>query len=130
MSGTNPLPGGALMQITDDGTTPFSTTSGAETFGYLRIESGTSGVGSTIDLTGANTTAFLAALNPPSGASLFENDVNGADAGLQNAPTDPTTERERLLAHLIFSPVLKSSNRTLIITYTLTVSVARTPSSS
>lgn len=127
LPGTNPMPGGAVMAITDDGTTPFTTISGKETFGYLRIESGSSGATSAVDITGANTTAFLAALNPPVGASVFET-VPGTIAGVQNAPTDPTTERERLLAHLIFSPVLKASNRTLIITYTLTVSVARTPS--
>jgi hypothetical protein len=32
-----------------------------------------------------------------------------------------------LLAHLIFSPILKSANRVLNITYTLTVTVGRTP---
>lgn len=127
MLGTSPLPGGTTIAITDDGTTPFTTISGRQTFGYLRLESGTSGTTSNIDMTGAQTTAFLAALNPPLGASLFENNVSGVDAGLQNAPTTPTLERERLLAHLIFSPVLKARNRTLIITYTLTVSVARTP---
>jgi len=127
LPGTSPLPGGTTIAITDNGTTPFATISGAETFGYLRFESGTSGVTSEVDMTGGNTTAFLAALNPPLGASLFANDVFGVDAGVQNAPTTPTLEGERLLAHLIFSPVLKSANRTLIITYTLTVSVARTP---
>jgi hypothetical protein len=129
LPGTNPLPGGALMQITDSGATPFTTISGAQTFGYLRIVSGSDGVTSAIDLTGGNTTSFLGELNPPLGATLFENNVTGSDAGLQNAPTTPTEERERLLAHLIFSPVLKAKNRTLIITYTLTVSVARTPTS-
>ncbi|TFH08276.1 MAG: hypothetical protein E4H14_06720 [Candidatus Thorarchaeota archaeon] len=127
MSGVNPMPGGAVMAITDDGTTPFTTISGKETFGYLRIESGSAGATSAVDITGAQTTAFLTQLNPPVGASVFET-AQGTIAGVQNAPTAPTTERERLLAHLIFSPVLKASNRTLIITYTLTVSVARTPS--
>jgi hypothetical protein len=129
MSGTSPLPGGATLAITDSGTTPFSTISGKQTFGYLRIESGSSGATSLVDIdeTHADTIAFLAALNPPLGASIFEDNVSGSDDGLQNAPTTPEDERERLLAHLIFSPVLKARNRTLIITYTLTVSVARTP---
>jgi hypothetical protein len=52
--------------------------------------------------------------------------VQGQDAGVQNDPVNSDTERERLLTHLIFSPVLKSANRTLQITYTLTVSVERT----
>jgi hypothetical protein len=40
----------------------------------------------------------------------------------------PALERERLITHLIFSPITKAANRTLTITYTLTISVARTPS--
>jgi hypothetical protein len=128
LSGTSPLPGGAVMAINDDGSTPFTTILGKQTFGYLRFDSGTVGSTSTVDLTGVLTDAFLLVLNPPLGSSLFENDVFGTNAGVQNAPTAPDTEGERLLAHLIFSPVLKSTNRTLIITYTLTVSVARTPS--
>lgn len=125
MGGSNPLPGGATVSITDNTASIFPTITGKQTYGFLRFESATTGTGSTIDLTGANTTTFLSLLNPPSGASL-ETPVAGTVAGVQNAPTDPTTESERLLAHLIFSPVLKSKNRTLIITYTLTVSVART----
>lgn len=66
-------------------------------------------------------------LNPPT-YNILVPSVNGAAQGVQNAPLDPTTERERLLAHLIFSPVLKAANRALTITYTLTISVARTPS--
>jgi hypothetical protein len=34
------------------------------------------------------------------------------------------TEDDRLLTHIIFSPILKTSNRELVITYTLTVSVS------
>lgn len=128
LSGVNPLPGGATMTITDTSASLFPTIAGKQTFGYLKIESPTSGASSSVDLTGANTTSFLSQLNPPVGATLYENNISGTVAGLQNAPTAPTTEAERLLAHLIFSPVLKSKNRTLIITYTLTVSVARTPS--
>lgn len=124
-TGVNPLPGGATIAITDTSGL-FPTIIGKQTFGYLRFESPTSGAASTIDMTGAATTTFLTLINPPLGGSLFANNVFGTIAGLQNAPTAPTTEGERLLAHLIFSPVLKSKNRTLIITYTLTVSVART----
>lgn len=126
MGGSNPLPGGATVSISDTTASIFPTITGKQTYGFLRFESATTGTGSTIDLSGANTTTFLSLLNPPSGATLEQNNVAGTVAGVQNAPTNPTTESERLLAHLIFSPVLKSKNRTLIITYTLTVSVART----
>lgn len=124
MSGSNPLPGGAKMSITDMTGGTFPTIAGSQTYGFLKVESATSGVSSTIDLVGTNTTAFLSSLNPPLGSTL-QTAVNGTVAGLQNSPTNPSIERERLLSHLIFSPVLKSKNRTLSITYTLTISVAK-----
>lgn len=126
LAGVNPLPGGAVVSITDMTGGTFPSITGAMTYGYLKFESPTSGESSAIDLTGGQTTQFLVSLNPPLGSSLVSA-VAGASAGLQNSPTNPTQERERLLSHLIFSPVLKSSNRTLAITYTLTISVARTP---
>jgi hypothetical protein len=124
-TGVNPLPGGAVISITDTTGGTFSTITGAQTYGYLKVESPTVGVTSAVSLSGALTNTFIAALNPPSGATLILA-TPGTVAGLQNAPTVPSTERERLLTHLIFSPVLKFVNRTLSITYTLTISVART----
>lgn len=125
-AGVNPLPGGATVSITDDSGGLYPSISGAQTFGFLRFQSATTGLASSVDLTGAATTAFLAEINPPLGASLVT-PVGGSISGLQNNPIVPSQERERLLAHLIFSPVLKAKNRTLTITYTLTISVARTP---
>lgn len=125
-SGTTALPAGAKMLITDNTGGTFPTIAGAQTFGYLAVQSATAGATSKINLTGNETSVFLGLLNPPLGASL-EQPVDGNMAGVQNAPTNPSTERERLLTHLIFSPILKSKNRTLAITYTLTVSVGRTP---
>ena len=126
-SGVNPLPGGAVVSISDDSEGAFPTISGSTTYGYLKFESSTSGITSSVDLSGAQTAALLVALNPPLGSSLVAS-VTGTAAGLQNSPTEPTQERERLLTHLLFSPVLKSANRTLTITYTITISVARTES--
>lgn len=124
-SGSTALPAGARMVITDNTGGTFPSIAGAQTFGYLAVESATTGPTSTIDLAGNETTIFLGLLNPPLGATL-ENFVRGNIAGVQNAPTQPETERERLLTHLIFSPILKSKNRTLAITYTLTITVGRT----
>lgn len=124
-SGTSALPGAAKMVITDNTGGTFPTIAGAQTFGYLTVESITTGATSAVDLSGPETIVFLTQINPPLGATL-ETQVNGNMAGVQNAPTNPSTERERLLTHLIFSPILKSKNRTLSITYTLTVSVQRT----
>lgn len=130
--GSNPLPGGAKVSITDHTASIFPSIAGAETFGFLKFTSNTSGATSTVLLedvsfaTHETVTSLLPNINVPLGGTL-EAAVAGTASGLQNAPTNPTTERERLLAHLIFSPILKSANRTLNIVYTLTVSVARTP---
>lgn len=115
----------ATFSITDLTGGTFPTIVGAQTSGYLQVQSPTSGISSAVNLNGAATTALLGALNPPSGAQLLT-PVQGTVAGLQNSPTNPSLQRERLLSHLIFSPVLKTANRTLAITYTITVSVART----
>lgn len=94
------------------------------TFGFLKFSSLTTGAASSILLS-----------QPGAGSFLFTNlagfitplltPVPGFDQGIQNDPVNFTRERERMLTHIIFSPVLKSSNRSLTILYTLTVSVAR-----
>ena len=123
--GANPLPGGATIAITDV-TSSFPSITGAQTFGYLRVTSGSVGAGSTVVLTGGILGFDLITnLNPPTGG-IVQAARDGMDAGVQNDPINPDTERERLLTHIIFSPVLKAANRTLTVTYTLTVSVART----
>lgn len=117
----------ATVSITDGTGGSFPSITGAQTYGFIRFESQTSGPASSVDISGSATTALMAALNPPLGATLGTA-VPGSQAGLQNDPVHSANERERLLAHLIFSPVLKAANRTLAITYTLTISVARTVS--
>jgi hypothetical protein len=47
----------------------------------------------------------------------FNNPLNGTDIGLQNSPNDPQNEFSRLLSHLIFEPILKPSDRIIIIKY-------------
>lgn len=51
--------------------------------------------------------------------------VPGELAGVQDNAANPSTVRERLLTHIIFSPILKAANRTIRIVYTLSISVAR-----
>lgn len=114
----------ATFLITDLTGGMFPSIAGAQTSGYLQVQSQTSGTTSQINLTGTQTTAFLSQLNPPSGAQLLS-PVVGRNAGVQNSPVTPSNQRERLLTHLIFAPVLKTANRTLAITYTITISVAR-----
>lgn len=114
----------ATFSITDLTGGTFPSIAGASTNGFLQVQSPSAGASSSINMAGSATNTWLTQLNPPSGAQLLS-PVQGSVAGLQNAPTSPATQRERLLSHLIFSPVLKTANRTLAITYTITVSVAR-----
>lgn len=130
-SGVSPLPGGAQILISDPTGGTFSTIVGAVTYGFLTFMSGSSGVASRVVLDDPSwtirttVTSFLPAINFPQGGALMA-PVTGTIAGLQNAPTTPTLERERLLAHLIFSPILKTATRVLNLTYTITVMIART----
>jgi len=124
--GTPSFTGGTLT-ITDNSGSFSSIPIGTQTFGFLKATSDTTGATSSVLLaagTGGGAD-MIASVNTPTGGVL-QTAVDGVDAGIQNDPVNSTTERERLLTHIIFSPVLKSANRTLTITYTLTVSVART----
>lgn len=96
---------------------------GTNTFGFLRFTSKTSGGSSSVSLvdTGAANSLFRAL----TGYQGIEAAVAGSQAGIANDVTNYANERERMLTHIIFSPVLKAANRSLIITYTLTISIAR-----
>lgn len=122
-SGTSPLPGTTTVAITDN-TADYPSITGAQTFGFLRFVSSTVGEGSSVLLDTGDTNDMVVVFGNP--ANILLAPRNGRNAGVQNDPLNPPTERERLLSHLIFSPVLKAAQRTLTVTYTLTISVART----
>jgi len=120
---SGPLPAGATCAITDNTFGTFPTIDGAQTFGFLRFTSGTSGVNSRILLQGDGT---LNDLFVGLSGTLITPPINGQSKGVQNNATNSITEQERLLTHLVFSPVTKTAERSLSITYTLLVSVGRT----
>lgn len=100
--------------------------SGTNTYGFLRFTSKSSGGSSSVSLVDPGTVNSL--FRAITGYKGIESAMPGKQAGIANDVTSYTNERERLLTHIIFSPVLKSANRSLIITYTLTISIARSDS--
>ncbi len=117
---------GAIMHVTRPG---------INTFGKIRLMSNTSGSASSVRIvapnqgTAAYTTWLFANLQDVTGTSVYtglDAAVPGLDGGVEDRPEDQSREQERLLTHLIFSPLLKSADRIWTITYTLTLSIERT----
>jgi hypothetical protein len=109
-----------------NGKVKISNSSGTiNTYGKLQFTSNTTGQSSSVDIdipTSPPTNWLFGALTGYFGIDLG---ISGVDQGNQNNLSNPAKEGERMLSHLIFSPVRKSANRTLTINYTLTIQVAR-----
>lgn len=119
-----------LVYITDVSGGAYPTIQGKVSYGQLIFESKTQGTGSNVTLTcttgGKN---LFAALTNDSCALVNTNPSEGKAAGVANDPSNPSRERERLLTHMTFDPILKSSHRALKIVYILTISIAPTTDS-
>ena len=119
------LPAFSKVAITDTTFGTYPTIEGQQTFGFLRFTSGTSGSSSSIELVDGTSGGAVLPMFVSLPGTIVQPPVQGVNKGVQDSPNNPTTEQERMITHLIFSPVLKAANRTLTITYTLTISVAR-----
>lgn len=114
---------GAVAQVTEPG---------VNTDGFLRFRSMTTGQTSSVVITDdrINPKWLLHGLGSPTsthGAPTVAVTLiapnNGDMQGAEDNSIDPSTERERLLTHLIFAPLQKDASRTWKITYKLTVVV-------
>lgn len=117
--------------ITDRSNGTYPTITSQQSFGNLTFQSKTNGTSSSVNLVcnDADPTNLFNILTSGVCGNVNVNQEDGENAGLQNDSIDPTNERERLLTHLIFDPILKSADRIIKITYTLTISVASTSDS-
>ena len=104
----------------------YPSIAGDETFGFLVFENLVSGAGTTLELecTAVGSDFLFSLSGDCSKVDTTENE--GTDAGVANDAANPENERERLLTHLTFSPILKKENRVIKIVYTLTVSTSQT----
>lgn len=115
------LGGAAVASVTESGV--------SQTYGMIQITSATTGVDSTVEIVDET----LGSPGPSNewlfgqliGFNQINASIDGLASGQLNNPVQPSTEVERMLTHIIFSPVLKSANRQIQITYTLTVQVAQ-----
>jgi hypothetical protein len=117
--------------ITDRSGGSYPTIIGKQSYGLLIFQSKTLGTTSnvTLNCASASSSNFFNALTNGSCVEVNVNKENGKNAGVPNDPSNPENERERLLTHLIFDPILKSTLRSLKIVYILTVSVKQTTDS-
>lgn len=119
------------VYITDKSSGTYPTILGKQSYGFLIFQSKTTGTDSEVSV-GCRSIQVDDLMNVLTG-SLCANcnvlSINGENAGVQNDPINPSNERERLLTHLIFDPVLKSEDRSIGIFYTLTISIAKTQDS-
>ena len=123
--GSSAIPGATIL-ISDDSSGTYPSIAGANTNGFLRFASDTTGSSSSVSIEASATNSIFLALNAAPGIATIGQQIMGQEQGVQNNPSDPSSEQERLLTHLIFAPVLKSPNRTLTIVYTLSIAVTPT----
>lgn len=116
--------------ITDNSSGTYPSILNKQSNGFLIFQSKTTGSNSSVEVLCVNVGEQCDLMCSMVGCSNCNIEtVQGVNAGIQNDAINPTNERERLLTHIIFEPIPKSADTILAITYTLTVSVARTKDS-
>ena len=107
-------------------TCSLSTQSDNSTYGYLKFTSNSVGTQSNVSIVEPASPVANWLFDGLTNFVRLESPVAGTPAGVDNDATVPGNESERLLSHLIFSPIAKAANRELTIVYTITVYVSRT----
>ena len=109
-------------------------------YGNLVFTSFTTGPSSTVDLIcdATNTSNFFSALSSNQCGYVNINQMSGSNPGVQNdatelyntCPPPVSQEAERLLTYINFNPMLKTYDRNMLLTYTVTISITPSQDSS
>jgi len=114
--------------ITDLTAGQYPSIVGEESFGFLTAQSKITGSSSSIGLSEIDPilgeTNLMLLLGDSSTDNVNVNGENGKDVGVRNDSVNTEIERERLLSHLIFTPIYKPLGHILKILYTITAGVA------
>lgn len=114
-----------FVYITDRSGGTYPSIIGRQSYGLLTFQSKSVGADSnvTIGCDVGDLNDFGNVLSSSVCANVNVSQVSGDTAGAANDTSNPENERERLLSHIIFSPIPKAEDVAITIVYTLTVSV-------
>jgi hypothetical protein len=128
VTGGNAIQDFLFVYITDNSGGTYPTIIGRQSYGLLTFQSQTVGSTSNVSIgcNASDTLDFGNVLTSGVCANCNVSNYVGSDAGVANDPINPTNERERLLTHIVFTPIPKAQDVSISITYTLTVSVCNT----
>jgi hypothetical protein len=121
-----------ILYITDNSGGLYNTMEQMESYGFLTFMSRVPGEASSVTINECSATLTGSAHQLPYVLSSGDcnavnvNNVDGDSLGSSNDAGSPENERERLLTHIIFTPIPKATDISISITYTLTVSVLAT----
>lgn len=114
-----------VVLITNQSTTnTYPSILGAETFGYLVFQTVATGTTASVSIDCSSGSFFEDITGVTDCVGRVE-EITGLPVGVLNDPSNTGNERERLLTHITFPPILKKANREIRIRYILTVSVAQ-----
>jgi hypothetical protein len=131
LSGGDPINEFVYVFITDNSGGTYPTIIGKQSYGLLTFQSKDTGANSSVVI-GCNDSApadFGNIVTDGVCANCNVSSITGQVAGVANDPIIPENERERLLTHIIFTPIPKAKDVAISITYTLTISVCNTSDS-
>ncbi len=128
----DPINSMVYFYITDYSNGTYPSIINTQSFGLFTLQSKTTGVVSSINIlcNSTNGSDFFNALTAGICGNVNFTSSNGGTVGVQNKPSVPQDERERLLTHFIFAPIIKTVETPLKIEYTITTRVAPTVKSS